>query len=134
MKKALQLIIVSIIGIFLVSCGKEDYEISNDIFEEYKKALDDAGYTINKITDSNNISRWLEISKEDFVSLHRADSEEKDGVMYIYLFPTIKKTNKWFEKFIEHTEVTNYSVYMDGHYLIVVLGDELTEIAKNISG
>ena len=134
MENIMRIIIIILFSILLISCEKDDSMLSEYIFEEYQSKLRDEGYTIDALTDSNNVSRWLEISSDDLVSIHRASSEERDDVLYFYLFPTTKKANKWHNKFVARTEDTNYEVFLDGHFVIVVLGNESFEIAEDISG
>ena len=133
MKKSLVILVIILFSVILVSCGKDDSHLSNDIFTKYKDELEKAGYVLNQIDASNNVSGWLEISDEDIVRLYRTSSENADGVMYLYLFPTEGSASKWYDKISERTLSTNYITKLDKHYIIVALGNDVQEIAERIS-
>jgi len=132
MKKNFSLFMVAISIFFLVACDKDNYNESYSIFEKYKEELKKNGYELNKIDATNNVSGWLEIEDKDVIEIYRSKSE-KQGVVYFYLFPSLKKANKWYEKIIASTQNTNYSVFQDGHYVIVVLGFDLTDLIANLN-
>lgn len=134
MNKLLGFIIIFGISIFLIACTKDDSDLSANIFDKYESAFIDNGYNLNKVDASNNVSGWLEITDKDVVDIHRTYSEDSDGSAYLFLFPSIKKAQKWYDKIKEQVIATNYSAYLDGHYVIVVLGTKLNEIIKDLNG
>lgn len=133
MKKIIILLVIILFSIVFVSCGKDDSHLSNEIFDEYNSELEKAGYSLNQIDATNNMSGWLEITDKDVVSVYRASSDNNNGILYLYLFPTERSAGKWYDKISEQTMATNYITYLDGHYVIVALGSDVLEIAEKIS-
>lgn len=133
MKKIFGIIILVIFSLTLTSCGKDDSNLSDHIYNEYQTEVEEEGYTLVKVDANNNVSGWLEITDEDVVSIYRTISKENDGVLYLYRFSTINKAEKWYDKISANVVDTNYKALIDGHYVIVVLGEALYEIAEDIS-
>ncbi|MCK9471322.1 MAG: hypothetical protein WC006_02000 [Bacilli bacterium] len=132
MKRTVGVIILLFLSFFFIGCGRDDSHISNDIFALYEKELEDNGYTVNKLADATtNITGWFEITDEDVVSIHRVIGER--GVLYLFLFPTKKSANKWYDKITAHTEDTDYSVYLDGHYVLTTNDEELNDLIFSIN-
>lgn len=133
MKKIFGIIILILFSLTLNSCGKDDSSLSDHIFNEYETELESAGYNLVKVDATNNVSGWLDITDEDVVSIYRTTSEENEGILYMYRFSTINKAEKWYDKISDNVVDTNYKALLDGHYVIVVLGDALYGIAEAIS-
>lgn len=133
MKRILYIVMLIIFCFFLASCGKDDYNDSKHIFAKYEEKLKQEGYVLNKIDANNNVSGWLGIEDKDVVEIYRSYSDSEQGVVYFYLFPKIKTAEKWHKKIKSLVENTNYSVYIDGHYVIICLGYDLTLTIENIN-
>jgi len=133
MKKVIVIFIFIFFLIFLSACGKDDYNESKVIFDKYEEELSEEGYILNKISATNNVAGWLEITDKDVIDIHRTASEDQDGVAYFFLFPKLRTAEKWYKKIKVEVENTNYEAYLDGHYVIVVLGYDLSSLIEDLN-
>lgn len=127
-KIIISLAIFCILILGLIGCSKDDYHDSDQVLEHYINLLNDEGYIVTKIDANNNVAAWLEINDKDVVAIYKAFKENQTESFYLFLFPTLKKANKWYKRIEPVIESSNYFSKQDGHYIIVGLGNNLYNI------